>query len=178
MTATPAPPPIDYASSADTRPRPRLPVRLLVGAALILVVLVLSATVPVRRVNIRVDSVTGSMEHRTTWVGVALAPVVTPSPLEARLNKLGIPWTRDWRTISVIEYAAAGPPLSRGCGSAPYIYGLDLSQPLVMAAATDDEVRAFAHIMQTGTEDRQRAACDALFDKMMTQAFAATRPSN
>ena len=106
-----------------------------------------------RQTRTRVDAISGSMERQTTWpFGLTSEPVVIASPLELRLKKIGVQWSRDWQALSVTDYSILGNVLVRGCSQAPVIYGLRVVLPQFVATSNDDEIRNFVHVMQSGTE--------------------------
>jgi hypothetical protein len=51
------------------------------------------------------------------------------------------------------------------CGSAPPIYRLGSVLKQFTAASSDAELRKFIHVLQSGTEQEQRAAVDAAGEK-------------
>ncbi|MCE9589760.1 MAG: hypothetical protein K8S99_04480 [Planctomycetes bacterium] len=112
------------------------------------------------------DIVTGSLKHERSWTfWPAPAPTFTPSPLEIRLRKIGVPWTPRWKSVSSGYFNFFGGMLGRGCGSAPPISDLLRDEVTFAADATDDEVRAFVHVMEFGTEAQQKDAVNEAWEK-------------
>ena len=151
--------PIDYGSTDCRR---RWPCRALLGAAALLLTVGTVPGIAVRQVESRVDAVTGSMTWKTVWLfGLSAGTRVDVSPLETRLKQSGIPWTPDWRFLHNTHRNVFGGATCYECGSAPPIYRLRPVLGEFTAASTDDELRAFVLIMETATEEEQRAAVDA-----------------
>lgn len=172
------PEPLDYALPANDWPRRRRVAVAVVALVVVGVGLVaLLPTITFRRIHGRTDAVTGSMECRTEWpLGVMSAPVVTPSPLETRMVRMGILWQRDWRVIHRTGYSVLGHFTGGSCGRAPPIYTLNNLQSPFVAASSDGDVRGFVRTMQDGTEAEQRAAVDAAADPAL-DSLSAGSPS-
>jgi hypothetical protein len=152
--------PLDYALSPPAWRR--LPWRALAAAAFLLVVSFCLTAVPVREDESRMDAVTGSMTSQTIWLGcLSAGPRPDVSPLEVHLSQRGIPWTPRWQSLHAVSSSSLGYVTSRGCASAPPIYSLRTVLKEFVAAASDDEIRAFVRVMESGTEEQQRAAVDA-----------------
>jgi hypothetical protein len=88
---------------------------------------------------------------------------VEVSPLEQRLRRMGVTWVADWRCLSDVHYSLFD--WSRGCGPAPAIYFLRSEMKAFVDASSDQEIREFVRVMQTGTEAEQRAAVEAAEEK-------------
>jgi hypothetical protein len=146
-----------------------------VVAGVVLLILAVP-TVPIRQVESRMDAVTGSMTWRTVWLfGVTSGPRVDVSPLETRLKTSGITWTPSWQFLHNTHRTVFGNATCYECGSAPPIYQLHPVLKEFAAASTDDELREFVRVMQTGTDAAQKAAVDAACEKGL-QALSAARP--
>ena len=146
------------------------------GAALLLSLILL----PVRQTERRMDAITGSIEQRTRWLmGIWPAPVITASPLEIRLRKMGLRCNRDWRTISLTDQTIFGNANRRACGAAPPIYPLTTVLAQFVAASDDQQIREFIRAMQVGTEGDQRKAVDEAGDRALgsTSTDASERRS-
>jgi hypothetical protein len=153
--------PLDYAASGRTR----LPWWVAMGVGIALA-LVLFSSVPVRRVQLRIDPVTGSMSRRTVWpFGIASRLTVTPSPLALRLKQIGVQRNPTWQFLSESEYTLWGRPLSVRCATAPPIYQIRPVLQDFVAASTDEELRRFAQVLHSGRPDEQQAAIDAAAEK-------------
>jgi hypothetical protein len=153
---------LDYGLGFPTR---RWPWRVPVTAVGLAVGLFSLMTVPVRQVESRVDGVTGSMTWKTVWFfGVTSGPRKDASPLEARLVQVGVPWTPQWHTLHNTHRTLLGRATSYECGSAPAIYHLRPCLQEFVDASSEEQIRAFVHVMEWGTEDEKRAAVDAAGD--------------
>jgi len=129
---------------------------------------ILSAFVSIRQTRKRMDSVTVSIERRTDWpLGITSGPVVLVSPLEVRLRTSGIPWKPHWQFLDGTRSTVFGIVAQRECGAAPPIYRLRPVLAQFVTASTDDEIRAFVKVMQSGTEIEQRAAIEAAVEKSL-----------
>jgi len=156
---------IEYASSH--RPSRRVPVRLIV---IVLVCLAFFAMpfVTVRQTRSRMDAITGSIEWRTDWVfGFRTGPWIEVSPLENRLRKIGVQWSADWRFLHNTHRTIFGRATCYECGTAPQIYQLRSVMQQFVNASSDDEVRALVRILESGTEEEQRAAVEATGEKIL-----------
>jgi hypothetical protein len=131
------------------------------------------ALVPVREQTFWVDAVTGTTKVRVTWIGrFEAVPVVTPSPLDARLRRAGVAWEPVWRNTAGSDASFLGLLLGLrgrlGHGQAPPIYPFrgDM-QEAYLSAASDAEVRALADVLRGEDEAAQRAAVDAAVDRAL-----------
>ena len=114
------------------------------------------------------DAVTGSMTWKTTWIfGIPSAPRVDVSPLERRLLRMGAPWTPQPTFIHDKYIDVFGRVRGWGCGKAPPIYELVPLQQDFVAWSTDEEILAFVHTMEGGTETERRAAIQAAGEKAL-----------
>src|SRR4051812_39661332 len=102
-------------------PSRRLVVTVVVGLAA--VVLVAAAlTTPVREDLGWMDALSGTYQTQTVWLSrYPTTPVVTPSPIELRLRKIGVTWRPDWRNVKGTSRDLLGRRLGREHGSAPPI---------------------------------------------------------
>lgn len=127
--------------------------------AVVVAILIVAAVAPVGRAVTEIDSVTGSMRSRQIWLGGwERMPRVTPSPLQMRLNASGITWTPHWELYSQF-YETLIPSFNCGRGASPPISHMDL--PDFVRVSTDDELRAFVRIMESGTTGEKEAAARA-----------------
>lgn len=136
-----------------------------------LVVLVVAAMpgVTVRKVESRIDEVTGSMSWENVWIfGITSGPRITPSSLETRLKQSGISWTPRWHTLHNTHRNIFGSALRYDCSSAPPIFEIRLVLREFATTCTDDDLREFVRVMQSGTESEQKAAVDAANEKALT----------
>jgi hypothetical protein len=140
---------------------------------------------PTRTSTLRIDAVSGSTQQLTgAFFGSAVSEVVTPSPLEVRLCEAGIAWTPDWRVLGQSERNSFGVLVSRGCGIAPEIHQIVPVLEGYARVANEDELRQFVNVLQTGSDDQQRAAVKhageiglrAMFDDHDADC-ASTRPT-
>jgi hypothetical protein len=114
----------------------------------------------------RIDSVTGSSWSRTTGpLGIPLGRRHFVSPLEQRLKRMGVAWVPDWCLLFQVDTSLLG--CSRACGRAPEIRMMRGGMKAYVDAATDEEIRAFVRVMQTGTEAEQQAAVEAAGEKAL-----------
>jgi len=156
---------LPYSSPDIARPARRW--SLLVGAV---AVIVLFLVIPITFTNsssIYIDPVTGSLKRSWTYrLGTKTATQIDQSPLVRRMSILGIPWTPTWQFLHRYDRGFFGGNRGVSCGMAPPIYSFRAIATDYCEAATDTEIRAFVAIMQTGTEEQQRAAIDAASDKV------------
>jgi hypothetical protein len=147
--------------------RYRSPWRAVAAAAGALLGLFLLTSAPVRQVESRVDGVTGSMSWKTVWFfGLTSGPRKDVSPLEARLVRAGVPWTSRWHTLHNTHRTLFGRATCYECGSAPAISPLRSCLQEFVDASSDEQIRTFVRVMESGTEDEQRAAVDAAGQKL------------
>jgi hypothetical protein len=126
------------------------------------------ASAPVRRVESRVDGVTGSMRWTTVWFGwVTSGPRTDVSPLETYLCGNGVRWTPQWHTLHNTHRNLFGGATCYECGPAPPIYSLRSCLQEFVAASSHDEIRQFVRVMESGTEAEQAAAVDAADNKAL-----------
>lgn len=138
--------------------------RLLLGALFVPLFALPFVTIWTTRVEM--DAITGSLERRTIWpFGISIGPRVERSPIEIRLNKMGVHWRRDWRFMSETGHGLLGAPTFRGCGSAPPIIELEPMQRAFASRASDAEVRDLLRVIQSGTPAPQRAAIEDIAEK-------------
>ncbi len=120
-----------------------------------------------------IDAVSGSMKRETVSAfGRSSGEIVKPSPLEQRLSQDGISWTPDWRFLHNVRRTAFGRAAGYECGSAPPIYQI---RPLLAAfarASSNEQLRDFVKVMQSGSEIEQKTAVDAA-GEVGLQAMAA-----
>ena len=122
--------------------------------------------VPVRQTRYRIDAVSGSMEEQTAWkFGITGAARVDPSALDQRLMSAGISWTRDWRTITVLDQNLLGITTCRACNTAPPIYSARPAMQQFARSATTEQLREFVQIMQTGTDGEQHSTLKAAIER-------------
>jgi hypothetical protein len=137
----------------------------IVAAALFLIFVLPILTM--RRVETRIDPISGSMSYQTVWwLGITSGTSTDVSPLESRLNRSGIQWTRSWQFLTSKEYKLFVLTM-RGCSSTPPIYQLRPVLKDFANASTDRELRDFVRVMQSGTQAAQTAAIDAAFERAM-----------
>lgn len=116
--------------------------------------------IPLRSSTYRMDAVTGSTQSQTTWLSfIKFQPRIGPTALETRLNKIGFSWKRDWRFLSEVDGSLLSS--SHACAKAPPIYEMTPIMNDFVANSSDNQVREFARIMQSGTEVEQNAAVAA-----------------
>lgn len=158
MTSTP----LNYVSPDAPRSRPRWPWRTLTVVSAVLLLALAAPAVTVRRVERRMDAVTGSTTSKTVWLFGATSGARTDvSPLETRLKRSGIPWTPAWQFLNNTHRNVFGGATCRECGSAPAVYQLRPVLNEFAAASTDAELREFVRVMQSGTDAEQNAAVEA-----------------
>lgn len=122
-----------------------------------------------------VDAVTGSMRRQTVWpFGTSRGVVTQASPLELELCQRGIRWSADWRFLSEADRTLLGNATSRGCGVAPPIYQIRSVLGQFASASSNDELREFVRVMQSGSEDERRAAVDGAGDKGLSAGRSGT----
>jgi len=119
-----------------------------------------------KQVESRVDPVTGSMSWKTVGLlGITLSSRVDVSPLETRLKSSGIAWTPSWEFLHNTHRNIFGRAIVYECGSAPPIYHIQRVLNHYVSVATDDELREFVRVMQSGTKAEQEAAVEVAGDK-------------
>ena len=158
--------PLEYFSpNASPAPR-RWPWRAITVVAAVVLIALTAPTVAIKQIESRMDPVTGSMTWKTVWpFGITAGPRLDVSPLETRLKASGITWTPSWKFVHNTHLSIFGRATCYECGRAPPIYGLRPVLKEFAAAATDAELREFVRVMQSGTEDEQKAAVDTAADK-------------
>jgi len=158
--------------------RPRGPARRFRWSLVEIVAVVgvlLLPSVSVKQIETTIDPVTGSVRWKTIWLfGISSEPQIQESPLETRLNASGIAWSRSWQFLHKTRRNVFGGATSFGCGSAPPIDHLRPILGEVAAALTDEELREFVDVMQSGTDAEQNAAIEAVEQKCGTTLGAAT----
>ena|SRR5687768_9006070 len=161
---------LNYVSTDDCRPRRTWPARTLGAAALLLLGAVMLPEPTVRQVESSVDAVTGTMTWKTVWIfGITAPPRIAVSPLERRLVKAGIPWTPQRVFLHIKHLDVFGHPRAWDCGWAPPIHSVRVILEEFAAASTDEELREFVRIMESGTEAEQKAAVDAAGEKALRE---------
>jgi hypothetical protein len=129
----------------------------------------------VSSVATRIDPVTGSMIRKTVWFGsIVASESVELSPLAERASALGIKLEPRWKGLNTTQYSALGL-VAIGCSRAPSIYPLHPMLKEFVSAASDDEIRDFVQIMESGNEQQQRATVNAAIAKSV--AWAKSQPS-
>ncbi|MCE9589761.1 MAG: hypothetical protein K8S99_04485 [Planctomycetes bacterium] len=128
----------------------------------------LSPLLNVGQAVMRIDPVTGSMQRETIWLfGITSGPKVEVSPLETHLPKIGVRRTPRWQYLSSTKFDLFRRRNARACAMAPPIYYLREMLDDFIAASSDDELRTFVHVMETGTATEQKAAVDAASEKAL-----------
>lgn len=164
--------PLDY-SSKPTRRSGRRWVWVAASVGLLLLLGMASLVVSVHEIESRMDAVTGTMTRdRRSFFGLSRGFRRDVSPLEMELTRRGIAWTPDWWTLHVTDRNLFGGAMQYACGSAPEIYSVQRFLGPYAAAATDDELREFVRVMQSGTEAERQSAASAAENKAMTQSIA------
>lgn len=147
-------------------PRWRRPWRAVAAVVAALLLTFAAPTVAVRRVESRMDAVTGSMTWKTVWVfGISSGTRVDVSPLEVRLERSGIAWTPSWRLMHNTHRNVFGGATRYECGDAPAVFQLRPVLKEFAAAATDEDLREFVRVMQSGTDAERKAAVEAAVEK-------------
>ena len=160
---------IDYAPPRYFNKRWAFARRFLPVAAVCLAFIGLSA-VTGREVERRIDTVTGTMTSKTTWAfGIPSAPAVDTSPLELHLKQRNIPWMPNSRFLHSTQYDGFGRATRRACATAPPIYSFRPILGDFAVASTDEELREFVRVMQSGTEAEQRATLEAAAESVVTK---------
>lgn len=119
-----------------------------------------------------IDSISGSRKTQTIWrVGASSLPMVSDSPLAVRYRKLGLKWEADWKNVKGTYINIFGGGLGSAHGwPAPEIYSFPRElQQYYLAAASDDDIRTFFHVMLHGTEAEKKAMLEAAGEKAMSQ---------
>lgn len=142
--------------------------RAFVVGGIVAAVLLLPA-ITVRRVESRMDPMTGST-RTTVWLfGITSGPQFEVSPLETRLKASGIEWTRSWQFLHRTHRNIFGGTICNEDGAAPPIYELRPVLKEFAAGSTDAELRQFVDLMQSDTAAEQDAAIDAAVAKGFEQ---------
>ena len=159
-------PTLDYGRPARWQ-RDRWWLKYAAGAAALL--LVASVSLTSKSVVTQIDSVTGTTQTSTRWpLGVTTGPRVSPTPLEARLTAAGIMWTPTWQFFGERGVTLYGRTFRYGCGRTPAAYTLGVfRRPEYWETMTDADLRGLVLVLQTGTEDQQRAAVAAVEEKLL-----------
>ena len=161
--------PLEF-DSVDTPPPRRRGTRWTLGAvAAIVLIAFVAPLVTVRRIESRIDTVTGSMTWTTVWFYcISSGPRVEVSPLETRLKNDGIAWTPSSRLLHHSYLNMFGRPTMYGCATSPPILSIRLALNEFVAASTEAELREFVRVMQFGDEAEQYAAVEAAMEKVLT----------
>lgn len=119
-----------------------------------------------------IDSISGSRKAQTAWRwGATSTPIVSESVLATRYRELGLQWEPDWKHVKGTYIDIFGGHVGTSHGwPAPEIYSMALSPDLqrgYLAASSDADVRAFFHVMSSGTREEQRAAVEAACDQAL-----------
>lgn len=176
------PPPLDYARPVhQSAPRVQRVLRLalstmkrpwvVITTAVLLAFLFLPGT-PVRQDLGWIDSISGSRKTQTVWrFGASSSPVVSDSPLAVRYRKLGLKWEADWKNVKGTYINIFGGGIGSAHGwPAPEIYSFPPElQQYYLAAASDDDIRTFFHIMLHGTEAEKKAMLEAAGEKALSR---------
>ena len=158
--------PLDYLAPDAPTSRPRWSWRTSAIALGLLAIILASPAIPVKKVEVRVDAVTGSMRRRTVWFflfSTDSGSIV--SGIEKRLVADGVGWTPDWQVLLQSRHNIYGDFTGTTSGKAPAMY---FGQPVLdgfAAAATDAELREFVRIMQSGSATEKQAAMDDAWQK-------------
>ena len=122
--------------------------------------------VTVRHESLWLDEVTGSSKRQSTWpFGLKSTPVITPSPLQTRLQSIGALPPPKWKHLTTGGRSIFGTGTYAACSSAPEILKFAGTQQDYLDVATDAEVLALIAVLQTGTANAKEAAIDGAFDK-------------
>jgi hypothetical protein len=163
---------LDHAPSEAQESRSRWR-RALITLVIIFAAVLLLPPITVRQVESRMDPVTGSMTLKTVWLfGITSGPQLDVSPLETRLKTSGIEWMRSWQFLHNTHRNIFGRATRYECGIPPLIYELRPVLAEFAAASTDEELRQFTSLMQSGTDAEQKAAIDAAVEKGLEQLAA------
>jgi hypothetical protein len=169
----PVPPKLDYSTA-----RPRLKWKL--GAVITVLVL---GFIHMQVEHIRqdlgwIDSISGSHQTQSTWrFGWSSPARVTDSPLAIRYREMGLQWQPNWCNVKGTYVNIFGRKIGSGHGRAPAIYFLAVHPDLQQAyinQSSDDEVRELFHILSSGTEAEQDAACEAATNRALNGSRAAS----
>jgi hypothetical protein len=112
-----------------------------------------------------VDPITGSKKQQTVWLWfIHMSPEIRHSPVEERLSQMGIQRQPNCQFLYETQHRWTQTIFNDG--SNPPMNGIPFE---VLAgftkASSDDDIRKFAHTLETGTEDEQRATVDAAGEK-------------
>jgi hypothetical protein len=99
-------------------------------------------------------------------MGITRGWSVSESPLAAALRKRGIVWTPRWRLVTVTGGHLVGPAFWVGDGERPVVCDLSGAMQAFADLSTDDELREFVRVMQTGTREEQGEAVSAADQKV------------
>lgn len=162
MTAAP----LDHVSPEAPQFRRQWWRRAIIALVIVFAAVLLLPPITVRQVESRIDPVTGSMTLKTVWLfGITSGPQLVVSPLETRLKTSGIEWTRSWRFRHNTHRNIFGRATRYECGIPPPISELRPVLAEFAAASTDEELRQFVSVMQSGDAAEQNAAIHAAVQK-------------
>jgi hypothetical protein len=156
----------DYAELDRSAERlPRIWRVVTVGGIVLGAMYVLYLT-PFARWERRIDPVTGSIKESCVWVmGLWASERIETSPLEQRLKQAGIPWAAKWEFNHANQVNILGDVLVWECATGQPIYHIRHSLGGFAATATDEQLREFVSVMESGTRAEQQAAVEAVFDQ-------------
>jgi hypothetical protein len=165
-------PVLNYSNVRNVRPRREIVLLLAKGGIFLILACGFFSLlfIPLREDEMRMDAITGSVQHQTFWPRrMTFGPVFTPSPLELRLKKMGVTWTPAWTFVCGPERTIFGSTVVSVCGSTPPIGGMCGNTGLQMYVdnASDAEVLELVHILQTGTDAQQKAAMEVAFRRAL-----------
>ncbi len=121
------------------------------------------------------DAISGSKKWQTTWpFGITTGSRMETSGLERRLHEIGYQWSPDWRSVHFTATSLIGGRRIE-CSSAPPILDITSILDSYVKGASPDELRHFADVLRSGSEQEQKAAVEAAGEKGLA-AMASDRP--
>jgi len=118
--------------------------------------------------SVWMDPQTRTEMRQSKWFGIRMTPVITKSALDDRLSRIGFHHQPNWQFLHDSQSNVFGVVTVRGCSTAPRIYSFppEMLRSFVNASS-DQDIKNFMHIMQSGTEFEQNAAIESAADQAL-----------
>ena len=134
--------------------------------------LLLVSTVSITKIEI--DAVTGTVRTSHRWIGSFTSTEIEHDALARRLESLNLNWKPDWKHLSTVRYKMLGFSRSHECSIAPPIHDLQTVQDEFAVSVTPDELRAFVHVMESGSTPAQQKTVDEAIERTFSSLAANT----
>lgn len=143
-----------------------VPLLVLIGTGLLM-------SIPVGSRGFRTDAITGTIRNTHTYFGF-ISDSYNVSPPETRLKSMNYKWTPQWeggctRPTNIFGLQTGGVYCSFGAD----ILSLRPMLGDFASNASDTEILALVKVLETGTDEEQRAAVRALNNAVMRGKYAS-----